>query len=309
MRVRPIDSTELPALVGVVRACDPDDRVGPAEFEDWRRQADDTVWLLAEEDGCVVGSAVGVHGWHSPPGRLLVEIRTAPDARRRGAGTALLAALTSWAAELGATEIVGEVGDDDPKSLAWATRRGFVEVGRSKRVALDLDAVESPPVAPPPGIEIASWSDRPGIEAGLYAVYCEAEPDIPGEEHNEIASLDRWLADDMQGVADRADAVFVAFAGDEVIGYAKLSFGSDPTDRTGYHDLTGVRRAWRGRGVAGALKRAQIAWAKQHGLDRLVTANEERNAPIRALNARYGYRPVPGKILLRAPLPQELESG
>ena len=55
------------------------------------------------------------------------------------------------------------------------------------------------------------------------------------------------------------------------------------------HDMTGVRRAWRGRGIARALKAAEIAWAKESGYERLETQNEERNEPIRRLNERYGY--------------------
>ena len=48
--------------------------------------------------------------------------------------------------------------------------------------------------------------------------------------------------------------------------------------------MTGVLRAWRGRGIARALKAAEIAWAKEHGYERLETQNEERNEPIRRLN-------------------------
>lgn len=36
---------------------------------DWRRQAEETVWLLAERDGEPVGAAVALVGWHdsAPP--------------------------------------------------------------------------------------------------------------------------------------------------------------------------------------------------------------------------------------------------
>jgi GNAT superfamily N-acetyltransferase len=105
----------------------------------------------------------------------------------------------------------------------------------------------------------------------------------------------------MRGPGDRADATFVAVAGDAVVGYAKLSL-TDAQPGTAYHDLTGVKRAWRGRGVARALKATQIAWAKRNGYARLSTANEERNAPIRRLNQRFGYRPGPARIHLRGPL-------
>ncbi len=73
-----------------------------------------------------------------------------------------------------------------------------------------------------------------------------------------------WLAQEMQGSGDRADATFVALAGDEVVGYAKFSLTAAQPE-TAHHDMTGVKRAWRGRGIAGALKRAQISWAKDQG--------------------------------------------
>jgi GNAT superfamily N-acetyltransferase len=66
--------------------------------------------------------------------------------------------------------------------------------------------------------------------------------------------------------------------------------------------MTGVRRSWRGRGVARALKAAQIGWAKANGFEELHTRNDERNAPIRRLNAQLGYRPGIGRIHLRGPL-------
>lgn len=105
----------------------------------------------------------------------------------------------------------------------------------------------------------------------------------------------------MSGIGDRPEATFVALAGDEVVGYAKLSLSPSRRDRA-YHDLTGVKRSWRGRGVAGALKRAQIAWAQRQGYERLITSNEARNEPVRRLNERHGYRVEPGEITLRGPV-------
>ena len=66
--------------------------------------------------------------------------------------------------------------------------------------------------------------------------------------------------------------------------------------------MTGVLRAWRGRGIASALKRAEIAWAVETGATHLETSNEERNAPIRHLNQRYGYRLQPGDVTVRGPI-------
>ena len=192
------------------------------------------------------------------------------------------------------------MAEDDEASLAWAKRRGYREIGGNSSLVLELEGVEAPAVDPPDGIEIATWAERPGIERQLYAVYVEAEPDIPGEESNEMPPFETWLSNDMQGVSDRPEAVFVAFANGEVVGYAKLALRPDSSRTRAFHDLTGVKRAWRGRGIAGALKRAQIAWAKEQGYERLVTGNEVRNEPIRRLNERHGYVVEPGTIRLRS---------
>jgi predicted GNAT superfamily acetyltransferase len=69
--------------------------------------------------------------------------------------------------------------------------------------------------------------------------------------------------------------------------------------------MTGVKRAWRGRGIAGALKRAQIGWAKANGYERLETGNEVRNEPIRRLNASLGYHESPGRVLMRGPVARD----
>jgi RimJ/RimL family protein N-acetyltransferase len=62
-----------------------------------------------------------------------------------------------------------------------------------------------------------------------------------------------------------------------------------------------VRRTWRGRGIATALKQTQIAWARGAGFERLVTWNDGPNEPMRALNQKLGYRSEPASIHVRGP--------
>lgn len=71
------------------------------------------------------------------------------------------------------------------------------------------------------------------------------------------------------------------------------------TTTVAWHDMTAVVRHWRGRGLAGALKRATIVWALDHGLEALETGNDDANAPMRAVNARLGYKPLPDEITMR----------
>jgi mycothiol synthase len=294
----------LERLVAVFKAVDAERASGVAGYADWERQADAAEWVVAVEDGEDVAAGHIVVGWHNAPGAAWVEVRVLEPHRGRGLGSALLAELSRRAAAHGVTGFEAEVREDEPASVAWAEHRGFAEVGRESRLVLELAGVAAPALDPPEGIEVVTWAERPELAPGLYEVYVEADPDIPGGDAGELPSYERWLDADMSGPGDPPEAVFVALAGDEVVGYAKFSLSSDQPD-TAHHDLTGVKRAWRGRGIAGALKRAQIAWAKEHGYARLVTSNEERNAPIRALNARHSYRLEPGEIVMRGPLARQ----
>ena len=256
---------------------------------------------LAELDGVTIGSAfVAIQPQRPDVGYGGVTVLA--DHRGSGAGTALYHDLSAWCHERGLVAIEGRMEADDEPSLAWALRRGFTEIGRDTRMILDLATIDVPDVAPPPGIEIVTWASRPDLARGMYDVAVEAYPDVPGSEDEQMEPFEDWLAHDMRGSADRPEATFVAVAGaDEVVGYSKFFLtAAKPTEAS--HDITGVKRAWRGRGVAGALKRASIAWAKRQGYERLVTSNELRNEPIRRLNTTLGYREAPGHIMLRGPI-------
>jgi GNAT superfamily N-acetyltransferase len=293
------DDADLERSIAVYNAVHPRDPASLTEARETERQSRAFAVFLAELDDEAVGGAHFAISTYSdkPDGQVYV----VAEHRGQGAGQALYEAVSSWAADKGATTLNSHVDDDDPASLAWAERRGFHARSHELFVELDLSTYDARPVDPPPGIEITSWAQRPELTRGIYEVACEAWPDQPDSEDETIEPFDVWLSVHMQGAGDKPEGTFVALAGDEAVGYAKLSFWDAKPD-TPFHDLTGVKRAWRGRGIAGALKRAQLGWAKEQGYRYLRTANEERNEPIRRLNAELGYRPIPGRIRLEGPI-------
>jgi mycothiol synthase len=299
--VRPVgDETEEQLSLDAYVETWPHDSFGLPELHWFKQSLLDHADLLAREDGAVLGSGFAAL-FPGLPDRPTVFVTVPPAHRRRGAGTALYAAVSDWVRARGLALMVAVVADNDAESLAFAEARGFVEERREKGVTLDLAAIEAPEVEPPDGVEVVTWAEQPELARGIYEVSVEASPDVPGFADEEHEPFEAWLAHDMSGPSDRPEATFVAVAGDEVVGYAKLSLSTArPTHA--YHDLTAVKRAWRGRGVARALKAAQIGWAKANGLEQLRTQNDERNEPIRRLNAEFGYTPAIGRIFLRGPL-------
>ena len=60
--------------------------------------------------------------------------------------------------------------------------------------------------------------------------------------------------------------------------------------------MTGTRRAYRGRGLALAVKLASIEWAAANGITRMLTFNDATNAPMLAVNRRLGYEPIGRRV-------------
>jgi mycothiol synthase len=305
-RVDPDDDAALHTYAVIVNAVTPEQ---PTSLDDLRwasRTYPGGAWFLAEEDGRPVGTAsVGrIYMYDASFERYWLGLEVLPDTRRRGIGTALWRAASAVARADGKTGFQTDVSEEQADGVAFLLHRGFEVIERSKVVRLDLRDLAPPPVEPPAGVALTTLAARPDLAAGLHAVAVEAYADIPSADEPVAAgTLGEFLDRDVRRSGISPDAIAIAL--DEVTG-AVAGWASvliAPGSSTlAWHDMTAVRRAWRGRGIATVLKRATIAWAIAHGLETLETGNDEANAPMRAVNARLGYRPIPDLLTLRGPL-------
>src|SRR4029077_4275223 len=137
-----------------------------------------------------------------------------------------------------------------------------------------------------------------------YAVAVEAYPDIPGDTEPVAAGpYEEFLARDVRRDSIPPDGFMTAIDAltGEVAGWASLMYVPGSTTMA-WHDMTAVGRRWRGRGVATELKRATIDWAIEHDPDRLTPGTDLDNGPMRAVNAKLGYRPTPDQLTMHGPL-------
>ena len=275
----------------------PRDSVTIDAVHSFRDSAQDYVDYLVRDDEIVLGSGVGaIFGYRA--NRVISLISVPATHRKRGAGTALYEAISKWASQRRASELEVSVSEGDAESLSFAQHRDFVEERREVRLVLNLAGLSPSQVNPPAGIEIVTWAQRPELARGMYEVDIEARTDIPGFDDVTAEPFEEWMAHLMQRPTDSPEAAFVALADKEVVGFAKLSLTA-PT--AAGNSMTAVKRAWRGRGIARALKVTEINWAIANGYTELHTSNEERNDPINRLNARLGYRPGDATIYLVGP--------
>ncbi len=132
------------------------------------------------------------------------------------------------------------------------------------------------------GVELVSLEEQPDLLEAAYPLAQEGYEDMPIEGLD--ISLETWL---LEG-GTLPEGSFAALAGGEIVGYAGLlRWADEPTKAE--HGLTVVRRDWRRRGLASALKERQIEWAAANGVRRLVTYTQTGNESMQAVNARLGY--------------------
>jgi GNAT superfamily N-acetyltransferase len=214
----------------------------------------------------------------SVTGSAFAMVRVHPESRRRGIGSELLAAVREGAGGLGRESLWGRVRDSE--SMAFVGRRGFTEVTREINVLRELRPGDGELV---PGIaELRDEHLR-----GVYDLCVETIPEIHVPLPGEAPPYDEWLQKEQW----QASAGFVALDEGSVVGYARLYETGLPHRLE--HGLTAVRRSHRRRGLATALKQAQVRWAADHGYRELVADMVEGNVAMRAVNERLGYRPLP----------------
>ena len=210
-----------------------------------------------------------------------------------------------WRVASDAARAIGKDGlevwttDATAEVVAFLEERGYEQVRHYRISELDVDAAPDPE---PPSVPLTTFAARPDLGEQLYEVAREAYPDQPGRSDQRMSPYEVWRSWGLD--PHPPSACFIALDGDRVLGYGYLEVEGE----RGSHGFTAVRREARGRGIAGAIKRAQIAWAKQHGSATLRTANELRLPQMLSLNERHGYRPLYLEVVLRGPLaPARLE--
>jgi mycothiol synthase len=289
---------DLEAYVAVWNAAVPGDTPAVVEQQRDRLEREPRrLYLLAEQDGRPIGC--GFAGPSDAAERGFLAPRVLPDARRRGIGTTLIVELASHLERLGFATAGAHVDGNDAGSLAFARRFGFEEVDRQVEQVRTIG--EESPVEPPRGVTFVTIAERPELLRAAYPLGVEGWSDMATSDAVTI-SLEDWLAEE----ATFPEGSFVALADGEIVGYSGLCrHGDDAT--TAEDGLTVVRRDWRRRGLATALKRAELAWASANGIREIVTWTQRGNDGMRAANERLGYVYRCVSLNMRGPIPLRAE--
>jgi ribosomal protein S18 acetylase RimI-like enzyme len=291
--------SDLERWVAVRNEVAPDDPDDPAMMALVRASELEHVNLLAYEDGEVVGTGMLAADPNSlESSHPYVEVMVPSRNRGRGVGSALLGELSERVRRLGKDGLHLEARADDPYSLGFVERRGFVEFNRLPKLVLELAEHEPRESASGHGFEIAWLADRHDLVAAAHAVAARTYPELGGTIAKQAGTLQQWQVYELGDPRLALELTALAVAGGEVIGFATLLRSQEGS--SGEHRMTTVLPEWRRRGVGTALTRAQIAAAKRASFEELLVW--ARSDAHRRLFEQLGFRAQTASIDFRGPL-------
>jgi mycothiol synthase len=236
--------------------------------------------------------------WRVRPGKFRMDLVVSPGWRRCGIGGWLLAHLGDQARIAGAATLQARAEDDGRESLAFLEACGFAETMRMRRQVLDVAGARLAAHAGLAGqlacrgIVIGALEDEQDRVAVFWERFCDLfnaaregwpDPDpgpVDALTSREFQHRHRMYEADAGTGADRG---FLARREDLYLGF---------TSALG----TAVRPAFRGQGIATALKVRAIADARDRGVATLRTSTG--NPAMLRVNDRLGFRTTSTEIRL-----------
>ncbi|GAA2115648.1 GNAT family N-acetyltransferase [Kitasatospora saccharophila] len=297
--------------------------VDPAESSSARRLA----WLAAAPDGAPLGSAF-LRLFTSPEqahlGELSLDVH--PAERRRGVGSALLAAALATARTEGRRALLARAVEGSPGG-AFLSDRGFEPALVLDFARLDLatgrtaQGTAADPVDPashgtgpaaelPSGYRLVSWVGHcPAEWLPAFTRSRTAMDDVPMGDtgFGQVVWDEARVLSAARAVAARGELLHTVAVAEEatgdLVGFSELVL---PADRCGdaQHYGTAVRPDHRRRGLARAMKAEAIRWtrAEHPGITGLLTDTAEHNTGMLAVNRALGYRSTHRCVEFRLPL-------
>jgi GNAT superfamily N-acetyltransferase len=317
LNITEFNSSQYERLAEVFNANFPDNTISATEWrsDEQRTFGPSSKFLLKRYAGkdAETGVTVGFGELnHVPdmyhPQKFWIRIFVDPDCQGRGAGNRLYDRLLDELRSLGTITVWTGSKENLPVRTAFFERRGFVQKTIAWESRLDVASFDfekfrdySSKVAKQ-GIRLTTLAEeraKGGDESlrKLHILVQDITRDMPSIAPFTPLSYEEWYSRQMESPGLLPLGWMIALDGDEYVGMSVV-WRSETEPGLVTQGDTGVVRAYRGRGIAVAMKLAVIDYARKNGLRMVKTWNASNNAPMLAVNTKLGFKREVGWITL-----------
>ncbi|MEM7128253.1 MAG: GNAT family N-acetyltransferase [Chloroflexota bacterium] len=262
--------------------------------------------VAVNNNGEVVGFNFAGHYPSMPIHQYYVNVVVDPGHRNQGIGAQLWEDVVSYLQKQSADALLADVYEGDPVHFQFAEKRGFKTRIHELRAVLDLSTFNESKFAgftervEATGIRLASFADVEQSEENirrLYDINGVAALDDPASDGAYI-NYENWMKVIFGGSWFQPAGQMIALDGDNFIGMSAITY--DAEENAGFTLISGIHADYRDRKIMQALKLRAINYARSKGAARVVTEFETGNAPMRAINQKFGFVEEEGKYEMEA---------
>jgi GNAT superfamily N-acetyltransferase len=274
----------------------------------------------AQADKLIAVGVVANVQWGFHPRKYAIDIAVHPQFEGQGIGKALYQALYDDVAATRPISFESSTASHKPRGIRFLEDRRYELKTREYASRLELDTFDPTPFqvyldrVMASAIEFINhdelgkrfpddWLRR------LYDANVEMMQDIPYHEKPSPDPFDVWQKRHLDHKNRVPETFLLAMDGDEIVGVTML-FTSEATADTLFTGLTAVKRPYRRRGLAMALKLANLSYAKANfrtaagNAPAVMTENEENN-PMFTINEKFGFVRQPDWLIYKLSLVED----
>jgi mycothiol synthase len=297
---RAVYPDDYPAMVEVWNSCSDwqtkaetvalEDRIRDSQLHLARFVA---VWLEGNQKKIVGVLELGHNSHSHEAGKYFVGIDVHSDFRQRGIARECVVVAQNHLETLGDVHKVQTMFDSDQAgALHLMSNLGFVQVWErveSRLMPRDVDlgaytALDSS--LQTAGIEIRSLAefDLESVLPTLYALDSELLADVPFGQPSTITPFEPWRSEFLENDENDPKLIWLAIKDGQWIGFTSL------IHQAGFFmiGMTGVKREYRGLGIAKRLKLEGVRHALPTGLE-IRTFNDHSNTAMMNMNQQMGF--------------------
>jgi mycothiol synthase len=307
--IRGFQPSDLPAMIDAQQAAVPSHPWSRGEIERDLEKLEAHLqyhFLIAESGGKVVG---GASYYRNPgqyhPNKFQLQLFVHPEFQSQGIGKALYDRVLEGLRPLEPISLSTQVRESEPSAVRFAMNRGFQEVKRDFESILETQTFDASVYdglisrLKAEGITFKTFRelDTPEFRHAFHQVFEVVRLDVPRSEPPTPLTFQFFVENVIDDPEMLQDLFWFALQDQKIIGFT----GGYSNSKPGWMDtwLTATLREVRGRGIAQALKELAIQAAKNAGFTSIRTDNDTRNAPMLAVNVKFGFVRQPAVLSVR----------